>query len=373
VVDGKSAVEELGLNTLRNPSCSFWNGKRVLLTGHTGFKGSWLAWWLQRLGAEVTGIALPSLATPDLFTLLEIESLCESRFCDIRDSERLAEIIREADPEVVFHLAAQPLVRESYRDPLATFSTNIQGTVHVLEALRPLDSIHTVVAVTTDKVYKNLERVRAYVEGDELGGHDPYSASKAASELVIASYRDSFFAEKGVALASARAGNVIGGGDWSLDRLLPDAVRAWSSNQPLTVRRPGAVRPWQHVLEPVAGYLLLAEAMGEEPALAGPYNFGPMSEGVATVRDVVGMAQEFYGKGEVIWLEDESGPVETDFLSLDASAAKATLGVAPRWSLEEAVRRTIKWYRRQADGADARGLCRADLTGFELAVAGGSK
>lgn len=243
---------------------AFFNGKKVLITGHTGFKGSWLALWLQQLGAQVTGIALPPATTPNIFSLLgfhqpsPINHHLSSYYHDIRDAAGLAARVKEAEPEIVFHLAAQPLVRASYREPLTTFATNVMGTANLLDALRGVTSVRTVVAVTTDKVYRNIEHPYPYREEDPLGGHDPYSASKAASELIVSSYRDAFLAEQGVAIATARAGNVIGGGDWSEDRLIPDAVRAWQSDQPLDIRRPDAIRPWQHVLEPLAGYMALA-------------------------------------------------------------------------------------------------------------------
>ncbi len=236
-------------------STAFWHGKRVLVTGHTGFKGGWLVLWLRQLGATVCGTALPPATNPNLFELARVAEGIDSHFCDIRDSEHLAALVRACRPDIVLHLAAQPLVRASYRDPLGTFSSNIMGTAHVLDALRGLDSVRVALMVTTDKVYRNLEQPYPYREDDALGGHDPYSASKAASEIVIASYRDAFLREQGVAVASARAGNVIGGGDWSEDRLIPDAVRAWQADEILEIRRPQAIRPWQHVLEPLHGYL----------------------------------------------------------------------------------------------------------------------
>lgn len=366
----QGAMEDLAMSVLLNPSPGFWKGKRILLTGHTGFKGGWLAFWLRRLGAEVTGISLPPATTPNLFMLARIEALGQSHYCDIRDATKVAALIRISQPEIVFHLAAQPLVRASYRDPLVTFATNIQGTANVLDALRPLDSVRAVVAVTTDKVYKNLEQPYPYRESDALGGHDPYSASKAAAEIVIASYRDAYFAGRGVALASARAGNVIGGGDWSEDRLIPDAVRAWSGAQPLHVRRPEAIRPWQHVLEPLAAYIRLAEMLWRQPALAGAYNFGPETHHAATVREVVQLAQAAYGKGEVIWGDGSEGLHEAGWLALEVAKARAELGVIPRWTLHEAIPRTMHWYRRQLDGADACAACEADIAAYEAGSEG---
>ena len=365
------AVENLVNPGRLNPDPAFWAGKRVLLTGHTGFKGAWLALWLFRLGAKVFGISLPPATTPSLAGLAEIEALADSRMMDIRDADALIGQIRTAAPDVVFHLAAQALVRPSYEDPLLTFGTNVQGTANVLEGARQSGSARVVVAVTTDKVYRNVEQAYPYRETDALGGHDPYSASKAAAEIVIASYRDAFLAGSGVALASARAGNVIGGGDWSNDRLIPDAVRAWNSHQPLSVRRPEACRPWQHVLEPLAGYLLLAERLWAERDIAGAYNFGPQTHEVASVREVVLLARKSYGTGEVIWGEENEGPHEAGWLALEIAKAQHELGVTPRWPLREAVRRTMEWYRRQHDGDKARDLCASDIADFEAETASG--
>ncbi len=343
----------------------FWYGKRVLLTGHTGFKGAWLALMLNRLGAQVFGISLPPAGQTNLFTLAKIESGLESHFCDIRDAVGTAALIHAARPEIVLHLAAQSLVRVSYQEPLLTFETNVQGTANVLDALRTLDSMRVAVVVTSDKVYKNLEHSYPYRETDSLGGHDPYSASKAAAEIVVASYRDSYLTLKNIAVATARAGNVIGGGDWSQDRLIPDAIRAWSTNQVLQIRRPSAIRPWQHVLEPLSAYLKLAEQLWHQPALAGAYNFGPETNEAASVRDVVQLAQRAYGSGEVVWGEGHAGPHEAGWLALETARARASLGIQPCWSLLQGVNRTVIWYRRQSEGANARALCEADITDHE--------
>jgi CDP-glucose 4,6-dehydratase len=344
----------------------FFEGKRVLLTGHTGFKGSWLVLWLHRLGAKVTGISLPPKTNPNLFLLADVEKeLCESHFCDIRDSAALDTLIKHVQPEIVFHLAAQPLVRASYGDPVETFTTNVMGTAHVLDALRGLERTRIAVMVTTDKVYLNKERSRPFVEDDALGGHDPYSGSKAASEIVIASYRDAFLAEQGVAVASARAGNVIGGGDWSEDRLIPDAVRAWQKGRTLEVRRPDAIRPWQHVLEPLAGYLILAEKLWQQPALAGAYNFGPETIETVTVRDVVEIARKSYGRGEVRYGNGGDGPHEAGWLALDITKSTHVLGVHPRWALTESIEKTLSWYRAQYEGEEARDLCEAQIVEYE--------
>jgi CDP-glucose 4,6-dehydratase len=355
----------MDLNTKPNPSPSFWQGKRVLLTGHTGFKGSWLALWLHRLGAMVTGIALPPNTQPNLFELTGIEAKTKSHVQDIRDASAIAAIVLQANPEIVFHLAAQPLVRASYRDPLGTFSINIQGTANLLDALRGLDGPRVVVVITTDKVYQNHEHHFPYRETDTLGGHDPYSASKAAAEMVIASYRDAFLKEQGVAVASARAGNVIGGGDWSEDRLIPDAVRAWSSQQPLIIRRPDAIRPWQHVLEPLSAYLRLAEQLWDDPGLAGAYNFGPHPHEAVSVRHVIQRARIAYGRGISLWGNGREGPHEAGWLTLEIAKARAQLGVEPRWTPPQAIDRTLKWYRQLAEGETAETLCLADLAAYD--------
>lgn len=343
----------------------FWHTKRVLLTGHTGFKGSWLALWLARLGACISGVSLPPGTYPNLFTLARVDKVVAGHYCDIRDGKALTSIVHTVQPEIVLHLAAQPLVRESYRAPVETLSTNVMGTVNLLDAMRGVESVRVAVMVTTDKVYKNGERSIPYREGDPLGGNDPYSASKAASELVIESYRTSFFAKRGTAVASARAGNVIGGGDWSEDRLIPDAIRAWQARIPLHVRRPQAVRPWQHVLEPLCGYLRLAETLWERPELATAYNFGPHTSGAATVRHVVELARLNYGGGEVVYGDGSEGPHEAKMLTLEVARARAVLGVVPKWSLTTVVERAMRWYRHQAEGSDAATLCEEDLTAYE--------
>lgn len=357
---GQGALE----NVVMRPDTDFWQGKRVLLTGHTGFKGGWLTQWLKILGADVTGVALPPTSTPNLFELAKLDALIDSHVCDIRDSAAVTGHVRSFRPEVVLHLAAQPLVRASYRDPLATFASNVMGTAHVLDALRDLDSVRVAVMVTTDKVYANNEGHYPYREHDALGGHDPYSASKAASELIVASYRDGFLAEQGVAVATARAGNVIGGGDWSEDRLIPDAVRAWQTGGVLEVRRPQSIRPWQHVLEPLAAYLTLAQQLWYQPSLAGAYNFGPETQTAATVREVVDMARDAYGDGSVAYGDGDDGPHEAGWLALETAKARVVLGVSPKWNLTETINRTMSWYRSQHEGIDARSLCQAEIGAY---------
>ncbi|MDT7524351.1 CDP-glucose 4,6-dehydratase [Rhodoferax sp. TBRC 17198] len=350
------------------PTLDFWRGKRVLLTGHTGFKGSWLALWLARLGAEVTGLALAPATEPNLFTLARVaDDMHASHECDVRDAQAVATRVQATRPHIVLHLAAQALVRAGYADPLGTHATNVMGTAHVLDALRGQSDVRAVVVVTTDKVYRNREWAYPYREDDPLGGHDPYSASKAAAEIVTASYRDAFFAAQGVAVATARAGNVIGGGDWAADRLLPDAVRAWSAGQTLHIRHPGATRPWQHVIEPLAAYLCLAEQLWVDPARAGAYNFGPLPHEAATVGNVVKMAAGAYPSSATSYENNSNGLHEAGWLALETAHARQALGVAPRWGLHTAVERTMAWYRAQQGGADARALCLADLDAWEAA------
>ncbi|MFT6955613.1 MAG: CDP-glucose 4,6-dehydratase [Halieaceae bacterium] len=347
------------------PQRSFWQGKRVLLTGHSGFKGAWLSLWLHRLGADVCGVSLPPDSAPNLFALGRIHEVCQSHFCDIREANEMASVVEAFDPEVTFHLAAQSLVRPGYRKPLDTFTTNIMGTAHVLDALRGRENARVAVMVTTDKVYRNLEHGRAFREDDPLGGHDPYSASKAASEIIIGSYRDAFLREQGVAVASARAGNVIGGGDWSEDRLIPDAVRAWQGGSELEIRSPDAVRPWQHVLDPLAGYLILAERLWMMPALAGAYNFGPRPDAAASVKDVIELARAAYDSARVRYVASKSGPHEAGLLMLEPEKAALELDVIQRWTVSASVKRTLNWYLAQHGGAEARDLCMADIADFE--------
>jgi CDP-glucose 4,6-dehydratase len=349
-----------------SPNHAYWRGRRVFLTGHSGFKGAWLALWLHRMGAQVTGYALPPATTPNLHDLLGIGQRIQGIFADVRDASALQRALAESKAEVVLHLAAQAFVRESYLKPLETFETNIGGTANMLEAMRGTSSVKAAVIVTTDKVYRNSESGVAFAEEDELGGHDPYSASKAAAELVTASYRESCLAGQGIAVASARAGNVIGGGDWSPERLIPDCMRAWGQGKSVDIRMPGAVRPWQHVLEPLAAYLILAERIWQEPGLAGPFNFGPDPAGSASVRDAVSLAQAHWGSSaHANFANSNPGPKEAISLRLNSAKARKLLGVAPKWDLAETIGRTVDWYRKFAGGLDAEGLCTADIAAFE--------
>ncbi len=368
MADRPRALEAVDV-TVTAADPAFWRGKRVLVTGHTGFKGGWLTLWLTRLGARVSGIALAPETTPSLFADGRIDRVvAASHFADIRDQAALAAILRDEQPDLVFHLAAQPLVRRGYADPVTTFATNVMGTVHLLEALRACPSLRAAVMVTTDKVYANREWPWPYREDDPLGGHDPYSASKAASEIAIAAYRDSFLASSGTRVATARAGNVIGGGDWSADRLLPDAIRAWQRGEALDVRRPGAVRPWQHVVEPLWGYMALGRRLWDGPPCAPSYNFGPSPDAAAPVRRVVELARMAWnGPAPVTWGDGDQGPHEAGLLALEIAQARRDLGVVPRLPLAVAIDRTIGWYRRHAAGAPAIELCHADIDAFEAA------
>lgn len=347
------------------PTKEFWQGKKVLITGHTGFKGSWLAFWLLRLGANVSGISLSPSTSPNLYQALHLDTKIKNYELDIRNAEQLKKSVDLIQPEIVIHLAAQAIVREGYANPLETFSTNIMGTANLLEAIRSASSVKVAVMVTTDKVYQNKEWHYPYRETDSLGGHDPYSASKAASEHVIASYRDSFLSSQKTAVASARAGNVIAGGDWSTDRLIPDAVRAWDNDNPLIIRNPQSTRPWQHVLEPLAGYLRLAEKLWEKPELAGAFNFGPNANEASSVGKVIKLAQTIYQKGHVTLHKENNAPHEANLLSLEIAKSHALLSVQSKWNIEKTVTRTMNWYRLFSLGEKASLLCNEDINAYE--------
>lgn len=349
------------------PCGEFWRGRRVLLTGHTGFKGSWTSLWLERLGAEVAGYALAPDHEPDLFSRLAPFAGACSTIGDLADFAALAALARDFRPQIVLHMAAQPLVRRSYRAPRATFATNVQGTVNVLDAVRALDGVEAVLAVTTDKVYAIDGADRPFLESDRLGGHDPYSASKAAAEIVVASYAASFFDPAGVPLASARAGNVVGGGDWSEDRLIPDIWRAMQSGRTLELRHPQATRPWQHVLEPVAGYLLLLEALVGRPVeTPRALNFGP-PPGAGEIS--VAAVAEAFGRAlgaDAPWVRSPGEhPHETRALALDVRAAIAALGWRPRLDAEATLRWTADWYRGYDSGRSPRSLTLAQIERYE--------
>jgi CDP-glucose 4,6-dehydratase len=347
------------------PPAEFWRGKRVLLTGHTGFKGAWASVWLQRLGAQVHGLALPPATTPSLWTLLG--NPADRGFGDIRDPAVVKAAFDEARPEIVIHMAAQALVHPSYEDPVETFSTNVMGLVNVLEGSRASETVRAVVNVTSDKCYENREQIWAYREDEPMGGSDPYSASKGCAELVTASYRRSFFKDAaGPWLASARAGNVIGGGDWSADRLAPDCVQAFEAERPVLIRNPLATRPWQHVLEPVCGYLILAQALYERGGeVAEGWNFGPSDEDAWPVKDVVDQLVRSWG-GSASWRHDSRvHPKEAMLLRVDATKARLRLGWRPRLPLREALAWTVDWYRAVSSGQDAMDLTRAQIEAYE--------
>ena len=359
---GSRALEGLGLRMGDNGGFN-WQGKRVLVTGHTGFKGSWLCEMLLGRGAVLSGLALPPETTPALFDQLGLARRMDHATLDIRDAGAVAARVRDVAPDIVLHLAAQPLVRRSYREPVETWATNVMGTAHLLDALTRLDRAIAVVVVTTDKVYDNREWVHAYRETDRLGGHDPYSASKAGTELVAQSWRKSFGGgASGLRIATARAGNVIGGGDWSEDRILPDLMRALAAGQALSLRNPHAVRPWQHVLDPLAGYLTLAErlATSSEAQWQDGFNFGPEAVDLRTVRDLVDTALGHW-PGRWVDASDPAAPHEAGRLALTIDKARATLGWAPRWSFETAVSETVSWYRGLHDGQDAKALTTAQI------------
>jgi CDP-glucose 4,6-dehydratase len=348
-----------------------WLGRRVFLTGHTGFKGSWLALWLARKGARSRGYALDPSTQPDLFTVANVSDALEDIRGDVRDYRSLESAMTEFAPEVVFHLAAQPLVRRSYADPVGTYATNVMGTVHLLEAVRRTSSVRAVVCVTTDKVYQNQEWVWPYRETDPLGGYDPYASSKACAEIVSAAYRDSFFPpgrmqEHNVGLATARAGNVIGGGDWSEDRLIPDLIRGFQAKRPVLIRRPNAIRPWQHVLESLHGYIILAERLlAGKVQFATSFNFGPGDEGAWPVDRIATNLANLWGDGASWKCDGAPSPHENRILRLDASKARIELGWQPRLRIESALEWTLDWYRAWQRGDSMQQVTQAQIASYE--------
>lgn len=341
----------------------FWNGKKIFLTGHTGFKGSWLCVWLHALGANVTGYALDPPTDPSLFELCRIDRLVQSTIADVRNGGSLREAMAVAQPEIVLHMAAQPLVRDSYKMPVETYEINVMGTVNLFEAVRACRSVKSVINVTTDKCYENREWVWGYRENESLGGYDPYSNSKACSELVTSSYRSSYFnpdayAVHGVAVASARAGNVIGGGDWAVDRLMPDCVRAVLKGEKIVLRNPDAIRPWQHVLDPLSGYLVLAQKLYQEgPRYAGAWNFGPDDTDTKPVEWLVKNLCGKWGADAAYVIDRGMHPHEAHYLKLDCSKARTELGWKPRWSLDKAIDSIAGWTRAYQQGNDMNRVC----------------
>jgi CDP-glucose 4,6-dehydratase len=342
-----------------------WRGRRVLLTGHTGFKGSWAAIWLSRMGAEVTGVALPPDQTPSLFQLAGVGQTITSRLVDLRNADAVAAELRGGAYDLVLHMAAQPIVRAAIEDPIATYETNVMGAAHLLQALRQQPALQAVLVVTSDKVYANAETRRSFAEGDALGGKDPYSASKAAAEIVTASFARSYFDPAGVPVATARGGNVIGGGDFSRDRLVADIVRAARAGEPVVLRHPDATRPWQHVLDCLAGYFTYVEVLATDPAMPRALNFGPRPGGPeVTVGELATLGVEALGAQPWRHVPDPES-LEAKALAVDASLAKRALGFESRLDAPEAVALTMDWYRRQAVGEDALALCLEQIEGYE--------
>ena len=350
---------------------SFWRGKRVFLTGHTGFKGSWMSLWLQKLGVDVTGFALQPPTNPSLFEVADVARGMNSVIGDIRDGAELTRAMNKATPDIVIHMAAQPLVRRSYVDPVETYSTNVMGTVNLLEAVRKTASVRAVVNVTTDKCYENKEWLWGYRENEPMGGFDPYSSSKGCAELVTAAYRNSFFnvaayKDHQVTLATARAGNVIGGGDWAKDRLIPDILGAIQQGQKVNIRNPHATRPWQHVLEPLRGYLTLAEKLHTNgTSFAEAFNFGPAEEDAKPVQWIVEELTRHWGQDASWQLDNCNHPHEAYYLKLDCSKARALLDWAPRWNLGQTLKAIIGWHKAHQSGQDMRAMCLQQIADYD--------
>lgn len=352
-------------------NAAFWQGKRVFLTGHTGFKGGWLSLWLQQLGAKVTGYALEAPTTPSLFEVAGVARGMVSIIGDVRDGEALKRAMAQARPEIVIHMAAQPLVRYSYVNPVETYATNVMGVVNLLEAVRATPGVRSVVNVTSDKCYENREWPWGYRENEAMGGYDPYSNSKGCAELVTAGYRSSFFnaekyAEHGIALGSGRAGNVIGGGDWAMDRLIPDMLRAIGAGQPVMIRNPHSIRPWQHVLEPLSGYLTLAEKLYTEgPVHAEGWNFGPHDTDAKPVEWIIERMTQEWGAGASWSLDGQDHPHEATYLKLDCSKARGQLGWHPRWDIGQTIAKIVEWHKACDQGADMRAMTLAQITTYQ--------
>jgi CDP-glucose 4,6-dehydratase len=354
---------------VRQANSDFWGGKRVLITGHTGFKGGWLSLWLQSMGATLRGIALEPPTEPALFAVARVAEGMEHHITDIRDFLAVKAQIDEFQPEIVFHMAAQPLVRVSYKEPVDTYATNVMGTVHLLEAARHCSSVKVVVNITTDKCYENREWAWGYREDDPMGGHDPYSSSKGCAELVSSAYRKSLLQDTSIAMATARAGNVIGGGDWAHDRLVPDILRALEKRESVLIRNPHAIRPWQHVLEPLSGYLLLAERLYLYGQLdAEGWNFGPRDEDVRPVHWIVEYLCEHWGGGASWSSQQGDHPHEANFLKLDISKARQRLHWTPRWSLEDSLKHIAGWHQAWIKGQDMRNVCMGQIYQYEAAA-----
>ena len=344
----------------------FWKGKRVFITGHTGFKGSWLSLWLQQMGAEVKGFSLEPPTTPSLFEVAKVADHMQSEIGDIRDLTKLSQSIVSFNPDILLHLAAQPLVRYSYREPVETYSTNVMGTVNVLEASRQANNLKTIVVITTDKCYENREWEWGYRENEPMGGYDPYSNSKGCAELVVSAYRRSFFnSNDTAAVASARAGNVVGGGDWAEDRLIPDILRAFEKQQPVIIRNPLSTRPWQHVLEPLSGYLVLAQHLWQEGQIfAEGWNFGPKDDDCRPVQWILDNMVHFWGKGAYYEIDKSQQPHEANFLKLDCSKAATRLKWHPQWRLEYTLEKITTWHRAWLDRKNMKNHCLEEIKDY---------
>jgi CDP-glucose 4,6-dehydratase len=348
----------------------FWRNKKVLITGHNGFKGTWLTLWLNILGCKVTGYSLLPNTIPSLFNLTEAHKYCTSITGDIRDLNLFSKIIQDSKPDLIFHLAAQPLVMQGYKDPLETFTTNINGTINLLESVRNFDKKIAIVIITTDKVYKITENFLPFTEFDQLGGLDPYSASKASCELIVDCYRNSYFSSHGINVATARAGNVIGGGDWAADRLIPDAIKAWNVGGVLQLRNPDSFRPWQHVLEPLYGYMILGQLLYQNEKYAQAYNIGPAINDAATVASVIEIASLIWGKTAQFNFINENNNLinETKLLLLNNRKTSSELGVNPIWKLDLAISKTVEWYKNYLTGQNPLKLCLDDIEFFNKSL-----
>lgn len=361
-----------GVNGKFSSISAFWAGKKVFLTGHTGFKGSWLSLWLWHLGARVTGYSLSPNTSPNLFELAGVENHIEKSYlADIRDYDLLKEAVLRAEPEILIHMAAQPLVRYSYLNPVETYSTNLMGTVHFLEAIKACYSAKSVVVITSDKCYENKEWIWGYRENEPMGGNDPYSSSKGCVELIVNAYRDSFFPvnqydNHHIAIATARAGNVIGGGDWSKDRLIVDAINAFQKNQQLLIRNPYATRPWQHVLEPLSGYLILAQALYEcGVKYSGGWNFGPRNEDVRKVSEVIDLLVRYWGEDARWGIDLAAQPHEATLLNLDCSKANNNLGWSPKWNLDKTIESIVQWHSLFRKGVSVNDISMSQIVEYQ--------
>ncbi len=348
----------------------FWSGKRVLVTGHTGFKGAWLCIWLRELGAVVSGFSMKPTTSPALYDLAKVGETISSHIGDIRSESAIRQAIQSAEPEIVIHMAAQPLVQASYADPVKTYATNVMGTVHVLQAAREVESVKAVINVTSDKCYENREWVWAYRESDAMGGYDPYSSSKGCAELITSAYRRSFFTDTGIALASARSGNVIGGGDWSAGRIVPDLFRAVETGNPVDIRNPKAIRPWQHVLEPLSGYLILAQKLLEDRSrYAEAWNFGPSEDSAIPVQELARRLLNLL-ESEAGWRSSsQASPHESQLLRLDISRARHGLGWEPLWSIDDTLEKVAEWHRGWLSNVDIESLCIRQIDAYQNQVA----